>query len=80
VREADLLAAYDIDRSIIYSMYKDSNNYSEWLKDALELFDKRVFKMRKDNLFTTEYSKSESLKLHIKAKRHVDSLKNILDL
>jgi hypothetical protein len=29
VREADLLAAYDIDRSIIYSMYKDSNNYSE---------------------------------------------------
>jgi HD superfamily phosphodiesterase len=46
VREADLLSAYDIDRSIIYSMYKHSNNYSEGLKNAVELFDKRVFKKR----------------------------------
>jgi HD superfamily phosphodiesterase len=80
VREADLLAAYDIDRCIMYSMYKESVGYSEGLQRALELFDNRVFRMRQDRLFKTEYSKRESLKLHKKAKRDVESLKNILDL
>jgi len=80
VREADLLAAYDIDRCIMYSIHKDSVNYSEALKRALELFDNRVFRMRQDRLFKTKYSRNESLKLHKKAKREVESLKNILDI
>jgi len=80
VREADLLAAYDIDRCIMYSIHKDSNEYSQALKVALELFDNRVFRMRQDRLFKTEYSRRESLKLHKKAKKDVDSLKNILDI
>ena len=46
VREADLLAAYDIDRCIMYTMYRDNCSYSEALEEALKLFDYRVFKMR----------------------------------
>jgi hypothetical protein len=80
VREADLLAAYDIDRCIMYSMHKESVEYSVALKRALELFDNRVFRMRQDRLFKTTYSRNESLKLHKKAKRDVESLKNILDI
>lgn len=78
VREADLLAAYDIDRCIIYKMYKDNSNYTIALEEALNLFDYRVFKMRQDHLFKTEYSKKLSLKLHKKAKKDVEILKNDL--
>jgi hypothetical protein len=67
VREADLLASYDIDRCIMYRMHTSNVSYSEALTEALDLFDYRVFKMRKDNLFVTKYSKKESLKLHKKA-------------
>jgi hypothetical protein len=74
VREADLLAAYDIDRCIIYSIYHENLNYTDALKSALLLFDNRVFKMRKDRLFITAYSKKESLKLHKKAQQDVANL------
>jgi hypothetical protein len=74
VREADLLAAYDIDRCIMYTMNRDSCKYTEALKVALELFDNRVFKMRSDKLFKTSYSRKESLKLHRKAKKDSNSL------
>ena len=79
VREADLLAAYDIDRCIIYTMHRDNCEYSKALEEALNLFDYRVFKMRHDRLFKTDYSKKESLKLHKKAQKDVNSLKDILN-
>lgn len=79
VREADLLSAYDIDRCIMYTIHRDNCNYTTALKEALELFDYRVFKMRQDRLFKTEYSKRESLKLNKKAKKDVESLKEILN-
>ena len=79
VREADLLAAYDIDRCIMYTMHRDSCNYTTALKEALNLFDYRVFRMRQDRLFKTEYSKRESVKLNKKAKKDVESLKDILN-
>jgi hypothetical protein len=78
VREADLLAAYDIDRCIMYTMNRDKSDYTIALKEALELFDYRVFKMRTDRLFKTSYSRKESLKLHRKAQKDVASLKDIL--
>ena len=81
VREADLLSAYDIDRCIMYTMYNKGNNnitYADALTEAIDLFDYRVFKMRKDHLFITNYSKKESLKLHRKAKKDVKSLSEIL--
>ena len=80
VREADLLAAYDIDRCIIYSIHKYTLEYNTALIRALDLFDNRVFRMRQDRLFKTKYSRNESLKLHKKAKNDVESLKNILDI
>ena len=57
VREADLLAAYDIDRCIIYKMYHDNMDYPTALKDAFDLFDKRVLKHIDHHLFTLDYSK-----------------------
>ena len=78
VREADLLASYDIDRCIMYRMCNGSNiGYYDALNEALELFDYRIFKLRSDKLFITNYSKSESLKLHKKAKKDVKSLSEI---
>ena len=79
VREADLLAAYDIDRCIMYTMHRDNSNYTTALQEALNLFDYRVFRMRQDHLFKTKYSKKESLKLNKKAKKDVESLKEILN-
>lgn len=74
VREADLLASYDVDRCIMYAMYHDNCNYSEGLLHAIGLFETRVFNMRKDKLFKTKYSKRESLKLHKKAKMDIINL------
>jgi hypothetical protein len=74
VREADLLSAYDIDRSIMYTMHRDNSEYSVALREALNLFDSRVFTMKQERLFTTNYSKNESLKLHLKAKKDIKCL------
>jgi hypothetical protein len=77
VREADLLASYDIDRCIMYRMHSRNANYSTALTQALDLFDYRVFKLLKDKLFVTEYSKREAIKLHKKALKDVESLSEI---
>lgn len=79
VREADLLAAYDIDRCIIYTMYRDNSTYTDALQEALNLFENRVFRMHQDRLFKTVYSRKESLKMHKKAKNDVESLIKILN-
>jgi len=76
VREADLLAAYDIDRTIIYSMYKENLDYYEAVKRTIELFNNRVLKYRSDDLFITSYSEELSLKLHEKA---INDLQDLLD-
>ena len=68
VREADLLAAYDIDRCIMYSMYTKNINYLLSLDMAVILFENRVLQHRKDKLFITKFSKKLSLQLHKKAK------------
>ena len=77
VRESDLLAAYDIDRCIMYTMYRDNLDYTKALSLALDLFDYRVFKMRSDRLFKTKYSKKLSLTLHKRALKDVASLKEL---
>ena len=74
VREADLLSAYDIDRCIIYGMMKQQFTYTDALQRALELFENRVLKYRSDNLFVTDYSKYESLRLHNKCLYDIESL------
>lgn len=77
VREADLLSAYDIDRCIMYKMFHDNCDYNIALTEAIQLFDNRIFTMRKDNLFITDFSKKESLILEKKAIMDVECLKNI---
>ena len=75
VREADLLTAYDIDRSIIYGMKVEKLDYMDALKRAIDLFDNRVLKYRSDKLFKTKYSKRLSLQLHKKVLKEIETLK-----
>ena len=67
VREADLLAAYDIDRCIIFAMAVHKMNYTDAVDHAYELFKGRVMKYIDDGLFVTEYSKRKAGKLHKEA-------------
>jgi HD superfamily phosphodiesterase len=74
VREADLLAAYDIDRCIMYSMYTKQMGYLASLEAAIVLFKNRVLRHRKDRLIITTFSKKLSIKLDKKAKSDIDIL------
>ena len=67
VREADLLAAYDVDRCIIYGMMVDKLLYKEAVGRAVALFNERVLKYIDDGLFVTAYSVHKSFELHNKA-------------
>jgi len=75
VREADLLAAYDIDRCIIFGMFIEKLEYNDSVLRAIKLFDSRVFKYRDDRLFITDISNTISYKLHQKALNDVEQLK-----
>ena len=57
VREADLLAAYQFDRCVIYQMMKKGDTFLQSVEYAKELFDKRVLKHIDHHLFTLDYSK-----------------------
>jgi len=74
VRESDLLAAYDVERCIIYQMMHDKYDYDTSLICAKELFNKRILCYIDDNLFVTKYSKEVSIHLHN------DALKKIVEL
>ena len=78
VREADLLTAYDFDRSMIYHMCVNKSNLKDSFLNAEDLFKKRVLMHNRDKLFITPYSNFESRKLHIKAIRRMEYWKNIL--
>lgn len=66
VREADLLAAYDFDRAIIYHLYNKNDNILDAYDESVELFNNRMLKHEKDNLFTFDYTKQQAsiLKQH----------------
>lgn len=72
VREADLLSAYDINRSIIYNMNQVNSDFEKSLQNALHLFDSRVLQHNRDYLFVTNYSKQLSKKLEIEARKDMD--------
>ena len=77
VREADLLASYDFDRCIIYQMLRNNDDYERAYKDAIELFDNRVFKYMDDKLFTLDYSKNLAHKLHTTAHKRIQFMKRM---
>jgi HD superfamily phosphodiesterase len=80
VREADLLAAYDLDRCIIYRMMHNKFNYTDALVESKDLFENRVLNYRKDKLFVTNYSKNKSLLLHKTAIKDVEKLDSMLKI
>jgi len=79
VREADLLAAYDFDRSVIYHMHKTDGDFLKSYENAIELFENRVLKHHKDELFITDFSKKKGLELHNKAIIQMNAWKKIID-
>ena len=59
VREADLLDAYDFDRSMIYHMQKNDKNVSCAYEDACDLFYKRVLRHKDHGMLFTKFAIGE---------------------
>jgi len=78
VREADLLAAYDFDRCMIYDMNRNKHDLESAFHHADELFKKRVLKHNEDKLFVTEYSQNLSKILHKNALKRMNAWRNII--
>ena len=77
VREADLLAAYDVERCIIYQMMHEKTDYVNSILHASHLFEKRVFKYIEDNLFITDFSIRQAPILQEQAKLKFKELNEI---
>ena len=75
VRQADILAAYDFERCMIYGMMKYHDSYKEAFKKAEKLFDKRVLMHIYDGTFVSEYALGLGTILHEKAKERIKKLK-----
>ena len=67
VREADLLAAYDIERCVIFGMMVDNLSYIDAVSRAKILYKNRVLNYIPDGLFVTQYSIDKSVELHMDA-------------
>jgi hypothetical protein len=81
VREADLLTAYDFDRSVIYHMNNNIvNDLQTSFHNSQKLFNDRMFKHNEHGLFFTNYAKKQSVVLHDNALQRIWFWKNILDL
>ena len=78
VREADLLTAYDFDRSMIYHMSTGNATLDEAYQNAKELFHTRVLMHNHDQLFLTRYAQRHSNVLHNRALRRMIYWKKML--
>jgi len=78
VREADLLCAYDFDRSMIYHIKQNGCSLSVAFSNAEELFQTRMFQHNADGLFITEYSKQKSLELELEARIRIQTWRELL--
>lgn len=78
VREADLLAAYDIDRAIIYNMTKSNNDFESAFINSKLLYYDRMAKHHDDQLFTFNYTKSEGNKLNELCMKKINDYNKIL--
>ncbi len=67
VREADLLTAYDFDRSMIYHMSTGNRSLDDAFLNAKDLFYDRVLRHNEDGLFFTRYAQRQSNVLHNRA-------------
>ena len=64
VREADLLTAYDFDRSVVYAMSNKKIPWSEAIKETLQYFKTRVLEQISDGLYITNYGLKKAQQLH----------------
>jgi len=78
VREADVLAAYNFDRCMVYHMSRVNSDIHESFNAANALFKNRIFKHSEDGLFTTEYSKQISVGMHAEALKRISTWTNVL--
>jgi hypothetical protein len=78
VREADLLTAYDFDRCIIYQMHHKNDDYITSINKASDLFENRMLKHIEDNMFITDFSKNEALRLHKVSLNRIAQIKGTL--
>ena len=78
VREADLLASYDIDRCIIYGMMQENIPYSKAVERAINITTSRTLTYKKKNLFKTEYAINKSTELHDKCVNDLNNLINFV--
>jgi HD superfamily phosphodiesterase len=79
VREADLLAAYDFDRTMIYQIKRNNNNLEEAFENSQQLFENRVLKHIDDNLITTDYGITKAVLLQFQATKRIVAWKNLLN-
>lgn len=77
VREADLLASYDFDRSMIYHLNRGNNLTSSYY-NALQIFYERVFNYNTDKLLLSHYAMKKSYSLTVKALKQMTAWKRIL--
>lgn len=78
VREADLLAAYDFDRCMVYDMYQKNTNVEQAYENAKSLFHNRVFKHYLDGLLVTDYSQTQHFILQPLAMQRITTWNNLL--
>lgn len=78
VREADLLTAYDFDRSMIYDMYCSKATIEDAFINANDIFLKRVFKHEENGLLLTDFSRNEASILKTHANYRISSWKKLL--
>lgn len=78
VREADLLSAYDIDRSIYYHLHKTNCGFVEAYDNAVQLFNNRVLQHHNDELFINEHSRKIGITLHEDALKKIKSWDKVI--
>lgn len=78
VREADLLDAYDFDRSMIYHMQRNGKTLQESYEDAYDLFENRVLRHADDGLLVTKYAMNQHETLSQKAIMRMYHWKRVL--
>ena len=79
VREADLLTAYDVDRSIVFHMHTKNATTYEAYTNARKFFMERVFLHNEHKLFYTEYGRKQSVVLHEKTLERLWFWKTMID-
>lgn len=78
VRQGDLLASYDFERSVIYGMYKKDLDYQESFIESEKLFENRVFKYIDHNFFVHESVQPKAQQMHLDAKNRIIDLRKYM--